>query len=62
MVRISFSVAVRLASQKEELLKGNNSLFTQEPVVPEADGMLTEAQDYAKIAVPGPCSQLACSQ
>lgn len=55
-------MAVRIASQKEELLKGNNSLFTQEPVVPEADGMLAEAQDYAKIAIPGPCSQLACSQ
>lgn len=46
----------------EELLKGNNSLLTQEPVGPEADSTLAEAQDSAKIAVPGPCSQLACSQ
>jgi len=61
-VRISFSVAVRVATQSEELLNRNSSLFTQEPAVPEADGMLAEAQDCAKIAVPGPCSQLACSQ
>lgn len=62
MVRISFSVAVRAATQTEELLKRNNSLLTREPVVPAAGSMPAEAQDCVEIAVPGPCSQLACSQ
>lgn len=62
MVRILRSAAVRAETQKDEFLKGKNSLFTQELDVPEAASMLAAAQNCAKIAVPGPCLQLACSQ